>query len=142
MQVVDAIYAVLKQQPYYKEMWQFNITVKEDPATKVKTTTITGWSEHKTEIETIAKNTAQGCTYNAQSPFVLTRDELLPQYRISCPPNMAPCGDICIQIGDYCKLTQLEAKAPPTPVGSPTATPVVAVNPNSNTGSNSNTKKY
>jgi hypothetical protein len=135
MQVVDAIYAVIKQQPYNKEMWQFNITAKDDSVTKKKVVKIIGWSAYRSDIESIVKAAAVGCEYNL-TDFVAVRDALPTPFRISCGPGTAPCGDICIPYGDYCKLTQLEARPPTTPVSSPTGSPT----PAPTTKTNSNTK--
>jgi hypothetical protein len=119
-QIVKAIYDALSPN-YSKEFDQFNITASK-PDVK-----IVGWSTNKTQIVQLAQGAATGCVIK-DSQFANSEAGLSANYqqRIGCPPGTGPCGDICIPVGEPCKVTSDTVKPPNwdcTAVPSPTPTP-------------------
>ena len=122
-QIVNAIYAAIANSPYSKEIDQFNITANR-PDVK-----IIGWSTHTTEIIALAKSVATGCIIpDSKSNFANSNANLAANYqqRLGCPPEHGPCGDICIPIGEPCRVTSGPASQPSwscVPAGTPSPSP-------------------
>jgi hypothetical protein len=118
-QIIKAAYDGIAGSAYAKEVTQFNITASK-PEVK-----IIGWSTNKSQIVGIIKTAASGCTVN-DTNFADSKPTLGANYqqRIGCPPGYGPCGDICIPVGEPCKVTAGPAAAPVwNCVAAPTPTP-------------------
>jgi len=109
-----------------KQEWQFNITA----AAASKQVTITGWSTLRGQIIPAVQSAAAGCNVNVDN-FVYDRSGLDRRLRVGCPSGYAPCGDICVPVGDPCKITLETHAAPGTaPVCAPeTAAPTPGKQP-------------
>lgn len=108
-ELVNGVYAMLayKNPEYAKQFWQFNVTA--DAVNKL--VMITGWSGMRGQIIMDAQTALKNCTLKYDN-FVADRSALNPQWRVGCPPNYAPCGDICVPAGEPCKVTSELQSAP------------------------------
>lgn len=123
-ELLDGIYTMLafKHPDAVKQEWQFNVTARA----ATKQVTITGWSNLRGPIIEDTQYAAKNCAVDYTN-FKYDRSELDPRFRVGCPSGYAPCGDICVPVGDPCKITsELHAAAGSAPVcvqATPTATP-------------------
>ena len=109
-EIAERVYAMLayKNPEYAKQYWQFNVTAKAVN----KEVTITGWSGMRGQIIQDAGSALKNCKPINVTNFVADRSALTPQLRVGCPPNYAPCGDICVPAGEPCKVTSELQSAP------------------------------
>ena len=138
--ILNAVYQRLKAEGVENQFWQFNITA-DGTRQEVR---ITGWSNKRTDIIGWVKDAVRKCSVKDDS-FASSRSDFdntshpnplgtpIPHYRVGCPPNYTPCGDICIPSGDTCKLSEgaqtsaskISCTAPeskPNPAASPSKT--------------------
>ena len=124
--ILRAIYkAIDKNCTYAKQEWQFNITEK------TKTVTIIGWSADYVDIAKLVGDTATNCTI-ASNNFVAKPPDLGGNFRLirSCANGYAPCGDVCIPVGEYCNITGVDAaQSPYACTGGPSPSPSSSSSP-------------
>jgi hypothetical protein len=108
--IMDTIYkAIGSKEKYAVQEWQFNITENN------KQVKIVGWSPDYVDIANLVIATAVNCQVSYNGTFVPKAPDLDPNNRLirACAPGYVPCGDICIPIGDFCRVTS------DSPAGSP-----------------------
>jgi len=124
--ILKAVYDAITK-TYGPQEWQFNITENG------KKLTIIGWSPDYIAIRKLVGDTAIGCTVDGNN-FVAKFSDLGPDFRLirACPTGYAPCGDICIPIGDFCQVLAGPAYASPftcTLTGTPPPSPSPSASP-------------
>lgn len=139
--ILKAIYDALEASKYAPQEFQFNISISTDG----KTLSIAGWSPDYQAIADLVGKSVSGCTVNTGN-FKAAYCDLDPNFRLirSCNPGYYPCGDICVLIGETCRINSVDGPnhggtnyncASPTPT--PSAGPTTG---NSNGNGNSNGK--
>jgi len=116
-QIITAMYAVIESKGWTDQERQFNITADISATLPKPKVIISGWSKDRGLIIDALEQAAGGCAVDSDNFFVdkaqLGSNPNAPSanyvMRIGCPPNYGPCGDICIPIGEPCKITSENA---------------------------------